>query len=178
MTRKILFICGTILMLACGESQEQLEGKINALQEEMKSSELVDKDKVSEIVGLYEKFVSAYPSDTKTPEYIEMQSKYYSVQGEYEKSLANYERIYNDFPEAANRAEALFMQAFITEVNMKDLDKAELLYKQFIAEFPEDDFVDDAQFSLQNMRMTPEELLQFFKQQQNQLAGDSVEINF
>ena len=153
------------LISSCAPSEEQLISDIDKVNAEMKSADNIDQDKVAQVISLYDDYIVRFPESTNTPGYLEMQAKYYSVHSEYDKAYANYEKIYTDYQDYNKRPSALFMMAFIAEVNMENLDQAESLYKQFLDEFPEDEFADDAEFSLRNMHMSPEELLEFFKQQ-------------
>lgn len=61
--------------------------------------------------------------------------------------------------------EALFLQAFCEETLNGDVQQAEFFYKEFIAKHPGHPLVRDAEFSLQNLGKSEEELIRMFESQ-------------
>jgi len=162
--KNILIVSIMLLgLFACNSSEEKLETNIANLVKDLKSSNELDPHKISSLIGLYEEFVTKFPNSEKAPKYLEMQAKYLGAINHYEQSIEVYQKIYDNYPNYDKRSEALFMQAFTYEVNLGDLSKAEELYKKYLIEFPDGDFADDAQFSIDNLYISPEELLEMFK---------------
>jgi tetratricopeptide (TPR) repeat protein len=77
----------------------------------------------------------------------------------YERALYLHEWFTSAYPDNEKAAQSLFMQAFITDNDLKDYTRASVLYQLFIERYPNDDFADDAQFLLDNLGKTPEEVI-------------------
>lgn len=54
------------------------------------------------------------------------------------------------------------MRAFTLDSDLKRLDEAKALYEQFVADYPDDDFVDDAHILLENLGKDDEEIIRSF----------------
>jgi TolA-binding protein len=78
----------------------------------------------------------------------------------FDKALGLYEIIHERYPDHEKSAQALFMQAFTLDSDMKQIDRAREKYEAFIAQYPEDDFVDDAQVLLENLGKDDEAIIE------------------
>ena len=134
--------------------------------EELQKSDDIDKGKVKILIENIDLFASQNPKDKKTPRYLELKAKYLAAMGNNEAALIVYNTIYNDYLEYTNRANALFMMAFITENNIKNKEKAKILYQKFLDEFPNDEFANDVKITLENIDKTPEEMIEMFERNQ------------
>lgn len=63
--------------------------------------------------------------------------------------------------------EALFLAGFCSENINSDTTNARIYYERFIAQYPEHHLVEDAQFSIENMGMSDNELIELFEQNLN-----------
>ena len=82
----------------------------------------------------------------------------------YGKAVQLYYKISEKMPEHPKAPTALFMQGFIYENDLKDLDKAKAIYESFLKRFPNDaDYADDAQMALKNLGKSPEEMIREFE---------------
>ena len=159
----LLFIVFVALLSCNGLSETELVEKIDKLELEIKESNQLEAEKIEELIELYDALIPKKGKENQ-PSLMEKKAKYYASLGQHEKALNVYESIYDKFPKYEKRGETLFMQAFIVEVNFNDLKKAEDLYKKYLDEFPNGDFAKDAEFSLENLYLSPEELIRKFKE--------------
>ncbi|MFM1876788.1 MAG: hypothetical protein RL266_2525 [Bacteroidota bacterium] len=60
--------------------------------------------------------------------------------------------------------EALFLSGFCEENLNRDTAEARFFYEQFIKEYPYHKLAEDAKFSVQNMRLTDEQLIEMFEE--------------
>ena len=60
--------------------------------------------------------------------------------------------------------ECLFLKAFVFENQLNNLKDAEILYKEFIASYPNHPLTDDAVASLEYLGKSPEELVRMFQE--------------
>lgn len=168
----LLIIVG---LIACEPSVTQLSENIDKIENELKEMNTLDVEKVESLIAMYQKLIDKVENEKK-PSLLEKKAKYHASLNQYDAALDVYVKIYNDYPAYDKRGEALFMQAFIYEVNQNDLPKAEALYQQYLNEFPEGDFAKDAQFSIDNLYLSPEELIQKFKEAEQTLEVQTDSI--
>lgn len=77
----------------------------------------------------------------------------------YEKALELYGKLYEEYAEYEKAPQALFMQAFILDNDLKRIDEAGQLYQSFIDQYPDDDFTSSAQVLLENLGKDEEEII-------------------
>ena len=56
----------------------------------------------------------------------------------------------------------------VYENYLGDLDNAKMIYLEFLEKYPDNEFADDAEISIQNLGKSPEELIRQFEEQQAQ----------
>jgi len=88
--------------------------------------------------------------------------------GAYDKALEYFEQTFTAYPDSDRAPEALFMQAFTLDNDLKRYDEAKVLYEAFLTKYPNDDFADDAKFLLENLGKSEEEI---FKALEGKVRG-------
>ncbi len=81
-----------------------------------------------------------------------------------QEAINLYQRIINDYPEFRKAPECLFLKGYIYENYLNELDQAKVIYTEFIIKYPNNDFADDAQISIDNLGKSPEELIKEFEE--------------
>jgi TolA-binding protein len=76
-----------------------------------------------------------------------------------EKAIELFKKLYNEYPKSSFAPSGLFMAGFINANELKNYNEATRLYKQFLMEYPDDELAASAQAELENMGLTPEEIL-------------------
>jgi outer membrane protein assembly factor BamD (BamD/ComL family) len=102
------------------------------------------------------------PQAEATPELLHEAAKTAGYIRAFPKALDLYQWVYDRYPEHSKAGQSLFMMAFTYENEMKDAEKAKSLYEQFLAEYPGNDFADDAKFLLENLGKSDEEIIKSF----------------
>ncbi len=92
------------------------------------------------------------------------ENAYYTQQ--YDRALYLFQWFENAYPDHPLAAQALFMRAFIHDNDLKQFELAGPLYQEFLRKYPKDDFADDAEFQLEHLGETPEEMMKALEQQQ------------
>ena len=171
-------LASILLLTACKESKSKIESQIkedqSVLYGDGKSFNF-DKTKAEALIASYDKYITAFPQDEKTPSYIFNQSEVYATLKDYDKSIACYQKVYNDYKDSDKAATCLFMLGFTYEDKIKDLNKAKTYYEEFLAKFPNHELADDVQFSLSNLGKSPEEIMKQFEEKlKSDHTGDSL----
>jgi tetratricopeptide (TPR) repeat protein len=145
--------------------KEVTEESIQSIISDLKESNTIDKEKVSELIRSIDAFANSNPKNKNTPQHLELKAKYLGALGNNKEAIKVYNNLYNNFKSSENSSDALFMMAFLYENNIGDKEKAKEFYKKYLEEFPTKDFAKDAKFSLDNIDKTPEELMEMFNKQ-------------
>ncbi len=122
-------------------------------------------------VRAYEKFAKERTNDPKIPEYLFKAAEIQRSLKNYKKAIEDYETIQTNYPDYEKTPHSTFLLGFIYENDLKDTDKAKAMYEQFLEKYPEHELADDVKFSLDNLGITPEEIIKRFEEQNK--AGDA-----
>lgn len=159
----LLLVAGSI---ACTPGNQKDAAKINAAEEELfaENDGFIDRTKAMEIVDLYEAYANNYPEDSMAVEYIFKGAEFCLNLGAGDRAIALYDRVIKDYPDFRKAPECLFLKGYVYENYLGDLENARVIYTEFIEKYPDNEFADDAEISIQNLGKTPEELIQQFEQ--------------
>lgn len=127
----------------------------------------IDYSKANQFIDVSEMYALILPANPKSPEILSEAAKVAGYVNAHGRALELYDWIYTNYNDHPKAGQALFMMGFIydNEAEFQDKEKAKSYYETFIAEFPEDDFADDATFLLQNLNKSNEEIISNFPEQ-------------
>ena len=125
-------------------------------------------DKIPEAVIAFEELVSDYSDSELAPEALSQLAGLYqnkliksmSEKENLEKAIALFKKLHDEYPTSSYAPSGLFMAGFIYANEMQRYEEATVLYKQFLKEYPNDELAASAQAELDNMGLSPEEILQ------------------
>jgi TolA-binding protein len=78
-----------------------------------------------------------------------------------DSSISIYERIYQKYPDSDKTPNALFMIGYIYANDIKDFEKARASYTRFIQTYPNHTLVPSAQWELENLGKSLDDIPQF-----------------
>jgi outer membrane protein assembly factor BamD (BamD/ComL family) len=109
-------------------------------------------DSASEIKSTTPAQGSAVPSepDTETGLYARAQAA--EQQGQAEEAVRLYRQILERYPESPNNYKATFLIGFVFSEKLEEPDSARLMFEAVIRDYPDCEFVDDAQAMLRFMK--------------------------
>ena len=122
-------------------------------------------------VDACEAYVMVNPDDAEASRYLFNAAEISKTVGTFKKSLSLYDWVINNYPKSEQAPTAQFLKAFILEDNIKNIPAAKENYEKFIKNYPKHHFADDAQFSLDNLGKTNEEIQAELERLQKQNAG-------
>lgn len=164
-----------LMLASCSANREQSLQDIKLAENNLYANEgaFLFSDSLADItLNAYTSFVSDFPKDSLSAEYLFKAADLYRAKHEFDKAVATFEKVGKEYPEYKKVPQTVFLQGFIYENDIKDLPKAKERYEYFIATYPEHPLARDVQFSLNNLGKTPEQIIQEF--QQNQIVTDSL----
>ncbi len=123
--------------------------------------------KYPEAVMSFEELVKDYPESALAPEalsetasiYQNKQIKNLSERENLNKAIELFKKIHDDYPKSEFAPSGLFMAGFIYANDLQDFEAATSIYKQFLQEYPDNELAASAQAELDNMGLSPEEIL-------------------
>ncbi|MCK5079517.1 MAG: tetratricopeptide repeat protein [Bacteroidales bacterium] len=167
--RNSLLILALVAALAsCGSSNEKDAAEIQTAEDTLFSTSegFIDKAKALELVDLYVDYANSYPDDSLAVEYLFKGAEFCLNLGEGQRAITLYDRVIQEYPDFRKVPECLFLKGYVYENYLGDLDNAKAIYLEFIEKYPDNEFADDAEISIQNLGKSPEELIKQFEEQQ------------
>jgi len=169
---ELIMMLGVILLVSsCGTSKERSEEKIASMEERLFNSENgFSKAGADSLIQLYQDFAAAYPNDSLSPTYLFKAASVAMNLQDGSTALELFDRIRESYPDYDRAPLCLFFKGYVQENLMGDIDKARETYQLFIDTYPDHDFVDDAQASINNLGKSPEQMIREFEEQQKAQA--------
>ena len=173
----LVFSLGLIILFSCSRSNKYAE--IQKLESELYSENFVfdaeGKAKASTLVQAYLTFTEEHPQDTAAPIYLFKAADLSMNLGDASRAINLYNKVIYAYPDFEKNPQCLFLMAFIYENYLQNYGKAKEVYELFLQKYPDHEFADDAQMSLQNLGKSPEELIREFEakneSQQSAVSG-------
>lgn len=125
------------------------------------------KGNVHEAIKSFESLLSEYPDSKLAPDAMVRLAGIYqngsdstlTVKESYEKAAKLYREVYDKYPTSDKASTSLFMSGFVEANNLKNYDEATKTYQLFLEKYPDSQLAKSAREELNNMGMTPDEIL-------------------
>ena len=144
-----------------------IDSSLVRLEKEMGSPVVTDKNKADAFIEIAETYATLLEKSNpdKKVDLLLMAGALAKTIGNPNKAVQLYYNVGEKMPDHPKAPTALFMQAFIYENDLQDLEKAKAAYELFLKRYPNDpDYADDAQTALQLLGKSPEEIIRQFEQ--------------
>ena len=152
-------------MLSCGEKVsvkevKSLESKV--LAEGAKPT----KEEVIQLIAAYILFAEQNPDDVQSPDYLfRALDIAVGVNAEGpQKAIDIANVLVEKYPDFEMTPMAMYLKGFVYENIVGDLQNAEKTYRQFIEKYPESPMVEDVKATIENLGLSPEELIRKFEE--------------
>lgn len=127
----------------------------------------LSESKIPEAVSSYETLINEYPDDKLAPDatarlasvYQNKQLKNIDENRSIQKSVELFRSIYDKYPNSDQAPVGLFMAGFVQANDLHDYVAASETYKLFLKTYPDHELATSAKEELDNMGLTPEEIL-------------------
>ena len=163
---KITFYLLILTLFAACQSdtgKPQMAESIKKLQQEVGAAATPSPEKLIALQNALVQYADAFPEDSLSAGYLSRAGETARALQQFDKVLEISEKIQQNFPNSREAAGAMFMKAFTLDNDLKRFDEAKLAYEAFLKKYPNDEFADDAQFLLNNLGKTPEEIIKGFE---------------
>ena len=123
--------------------------------------------KYPEAVISFEELINDHPDSKLAPEalsqlasiYQNKQVKNLSEKENLEKAIGLFKKLHDNYPSSEYAPSGLFMAGFISANELHNYEAATVIYQQFLKEYPNNELAASAQAELDNMGLSPEEIL-------------------
>lgn len=172
-----LFVFGAaILALGCSGKTKMVK-ELTALETEL--AEVAFDGQGMEEASLYlakvREFVDKYPQDTLSARYLFVAIGVARGLGDFTQAIALAEETWNKYPETQQAPEALFMQGFIYDSDVKDVENGRKYYQMFLDKYPTHPLTHNAKDLMGLTEKDPEELVKEFQKDSVQMDAE-VEV--
>ncbi len=131
------------------------------------STGVLNQEAMQEFIHWADQYATLLPDDPQTPEWLYQSAELAGSLNEYDKALSLFKIINEKYPNYEKASQVLFMRAFTLDSELKRFEEARPIYEEFLKKYPKDDFADDAQFLLENLGKSEEEIIRSFQEKQN-----------
>lgn len=121
-----------------------------------------------ELIELAKQYALLLPDDPKAPDWLYQAGEVAGALHDYDTTLTLFQKVNDQYPNYEKASQVLFMRAFTLDNELKRYEEARPLYQEFLQKYPNDEFADDAQFLLENLGKSEEEIIRSFQEKQNQ----------
>lgn len=135
----------------------------------------IDNQKANEYVAACETFAKANPTNEEAPKLLLKAAETARNINQFDKALALYDVVTNDFSTYAKAPQAMFLKAFTLDDSMGKKKEAKALYEAFLAKHPNDEFAESAKFMLENLYKSDEDIIKSFEANRKKAEGTEVE---
>lgn len=149
----------TIILISCSNTsdQEYFDQANKSLKE----------NKIPEATKSFESLVSEYPESEMAPKALVQLASIYQNQlvkdikpeDSFDRAQKYFMQVYDKYPDSEEAPKSLFMSGFIFANDLMKYDEATFRYKLFLEKYPSHPLALSAQEELDNMGLTPEEIL-------------------
>lgn len=124
----------------------------------------LEKPVAREYVDACEAYALAMQADPSGAEYLHKAAETARSLQTLDKALFLYDWIIKRYPDHPRAAQSLFLKAFTLDNDLNQFEEARKLYGEFLKKYPKNEFAPSAQFLLENLGKSDEELLESLQQ--------------
>ncbi len=154
------FLLAVMVMVSCSPSREKQIAKIDALEQTaLKDYDTVQWKKLSD---LYARFVKDFPTDSLSPEFLFDQANLFRVMKKGPEAMGALSTLIDRYPDHSRVPECYFLRGLVYEEVYYEPAMAKQAYLRFVNLYPEHPLVRTAEYSIQFLGMSPEEIVESF----------------
>ena len=167
--KKIFLPLITVLFFADCQSrqdspQNHLQDEIAALEKKLLESNDASKDKDSalQLIEKTQQYAKDYPQDTLTPALLFKAGDVAKGAGEFGKAVQLWGQVWRNYETHPKAPMALFLQGYTFDTDVHDAKMAAKYYNQFLLQYPDHEWAEQARQLLSVVEVKPEDLIKKF----------------
>ncbi len=167
-TKVLSLIFFGIIIASCSSPQQKMKSAIEEQEKAFFASQPGETKLAGVLIDSYIDYVDNYPSDKEAPDFLFKAADIAMNMSRPQQAITLFQRIIKEYPDYKKLPQCLFLQGYVYENNLGDLQKAREIYQEFLKKYPDDEFADDAEVSIKNLGKTPEQLIKEFEEKSKQ----------
>lgn len=171
MKKSILLFAILLLVVAgCNRNPKTSPDDVKKAEAALFNGDMTaNKEAVPDAIATFTKYVDDNPEAADAAEVLFKAVEIaVNTRQDPQQSIGLVNKLVADYPKCDKNPVALFMLAtFVYDEQLHDLDKARETYQTVIDKYPESPFAKDAEISITQLGMTPEELIKMFEEAEN-----------
>ncbi len=165
----------SLFVYSCKSGKEKLSESIAVNEKKLfaDSTNVFNPAIADEILKSYKEYVEKYPDDTLAAMYLFKAADLSTGTGKFKEAIDLYAQFLKKYPDHRKAAASLFLQGFIYDTNLHDVENAKMFYSEFLQKYPNHQLAASAKASLEqlNMGLTDEQLIRMFEAKNDSLAN-------
>lgn len=165
-----------LFIASCVRPQQKMQAQITDMEKVLfkDATQIPDPVAADSMIKMYLSYADQFQDDTLSPEYLFRAGDIANGIGKHKDALGYFGKVQR-YPNYKKMPTALFLQGFISENYLSDMDAARRYYEKFLKQFPNHKLANDVKNSLNNLGKTPEQLIQEFEAKSN-MKSDSIPV--
>ena len=167
----LIALLAILVITGCNRTVKTTGDDVKKAEEAMFNADMTtNKEAVASAVATFTKYVEDNPEAADAADVLfKAVEVSVNTKQDPQQSIGLVNKLVTDYPQFDKNAVALFMLAtFVYDEQQHDLDKARETYQQIIDNYPDNPFAKDAEISITQLGMTPEELIKMFEEREEQ----------
>lgn len=166
MKKFIVYFVLVFVLVLVGCNTNDPAKRIEKLEEQVFVTEgAINPEVANDLVSAYCDFADANPDDAMAPEYLFKAVDVSINLNEPQRTIYIIDKLLNNYPDYPRTQAALFVKGFIFETRYENYDMAKKIYEQYLVMYPDGEFAESCRASIENLGLTPEELVKKFENQ-------------
>lgn len=166
MKKFIVYFVLVFVLVLVGCNTNDPAKRIEKLEEQVFATEgAINPEVANDLVSAYCDFADANPDDAMAPEYLFKAVDVSINLNEPQRTIYIIDKLLNNYPDYPRTQAALFVKGFIFETRYENYDMAKKIYEQYLVMYPDGEFAESCRASIENLGLTPEELVKKFENQ-------------
>lgn len=147
-------------MFACGEKKLTQEDLKKAEATLFNEDRTMNEEVAPKVAEKYCQFVKQHPNDSTSAKWLYHALEINVVMKNYEKSEELSKQLLEQYPKSDwAPMSLLLMGSYVYDHQLNDTAKAHAAFQRLIDDYPESEWVDDAQKSIEYLGLTPDEIM-------------------
>ena len=170
MKTNLLFIALLLLaFVSCQRNAKTTEAQVKEAEAALFNDDMsANVEAVPNAIATFVKYAEDHADAPEAPEYLFKAIEVsINAKQDTQQSVDLVQRLLKDYPQFDKNPVALFMLAtFVYDDQLHDYDKARECYQRIMKDYPDSPFAKDAGIAIEQLGVSPEELIKIFESQQ------------
>lgn len=167
-----------LILFGCQSAKERAIEQINQTRAAIAADSLsvqLDAQLIKAAINACQEYYKKFPDDSLATKYMYETANYYKAIKDYHNAFELWKKIYSEHPNSKQAPQSLFLSAFTYENELRNLQKGQELYTEFLNQYPDHELAASAEFSIKYLGLPAEEILKNFESKGKDSTASATE---